>query len=168
MGEYRRRAQTSDFRNDYGEVTVPLGGQPLMTGISKVGSFIGDHAKIAIGSLLNTGSVIGPFGQTLPAGRLLPKYVPPFCSTSFERIVEQTDLETLLSTAASVMARRGRAPTSACEDLYRTVFASTAPDCRRAMRPDRGSECEKWRDVTPRPESTRERSPRRLGSRRHN
>jgi UDP-N-acetylglucosamine diphosphorylase/glucosamine-1-phosphate N-acetyltransferase len=127
-------AQTSDLRNDYGEVIVPLGGQPLVTGTSKVGSFVGDHAKIAIGSLLNTGSVIGPFGQTLPAGRLLPKYVPPFCSTSFDRLVEQTDLETLLSTAASVMARRGRALTSACEDLYRTVFASTAPERRRAMR----------------------------------
>jgi len=126
--------QVSDLRNDYGEVFVPLAGQPTATGETKIGSLIGDHAKIGIGSLLNTGTVVGAFGQVLPAGRLLPKYVPPFCTTSFDRVVEQTDMDSLLGTAATVMARRGRALTATYEDLYRTVFAATAPERRRALR----------------------------------
>jgi UDP-N-acetylglucosamine diphosphorylase/glucosamine-1-phosphate N-acetyltransferase len=127
-------SQVSDLRNDYGEVMVPIGGVATATGESKVGGLIGDHAKIGIGSLLNTGTIIGAFGQALPAGRLLPKYVPPFCSTAFDRIVEQTELDSLLTTSATVMARRGRALTPAHENLYRTMFAATAPERRRALR----------------------------------
>lgn len=126
--------QVSDLRNDYGEVTVTLNGRSTPTGETKIGSLIGDHAKIGIGSLLNTGSVIGPFGQSLPAGRLLPKYVPPFCTTSFDRVAEHTELDALLTTAATVMARRGRALTPVYEDLYRSLFAATAPERRQALR----------------------------------
>jgi UDP-N-acetylglucosamine diphosphorylase/glucosamine-1-phosphate N-acetyltransferase len=123
--------QFSDLRNDYGEITDP---QDLPTGCTKLGSLIGDHAKLGIGCLLNSGSVIGAFAQVLPAGRLTPKFVPSFCSTSFERVLERTDLDALLGTAATVMARRGRALSPAHENLYRTVFAATAPERRRALR----------------------------------
>lgn len=126
--------QVSDLRNDYDEVTVILNGRSTPTGETKMGSLIGDHAKIGIGCLLNTGTVIGPFGQTLPAGRLLPKSVPPFCTTSFDRVVEHTELDNILSTAATVMARRGRALSPVYEDFYRSLFAATAPERRRALR----------------------------------
>src|SRR5262249_37192887 len=47
---------TSDLRNDYGEVSVVVNGQRVATGRTKVGSFLGDHTKTGLGTLLNTGS----------------------------------------------------------------------------------------------------------------
>lgn len=126
--------QTCDLRHDYGEVIVPLGGHEIPTGETKLGSMIGDHAKIGVGTLLNTGTVMGAFAQALPTGGLLPKSIPSFCSTSNDRLAEHGDFETLLGVAATVMARRGRALTPAHEDLYRTVFAASAPERRRSLR----------------------------------
>src|SRR6201999_827727 len=70
----------SDLRNDYGEVYVPLGGDPVATGMAKVGCFIGDHTRTGLGSMLNTGTAIGGMCNVLPADPLLPKHVPPFPS----------------------------------------------------------------------------------------
>jgi UDP-N-acetylglucosamine diphosphorylase/glucosamine-1-phosphate N-acetyltransferase len=56
---------TSDLRNDYGEVTLTLGGEPVPTGRRGVGSLIGDHSKTAIHTRLNTGSVIGVSANVL-------------------------------------------------------------------------------------------------------
>ena len=39
----------SDLRNDYGEVFVPLQGDPVATGQAKVGCFIGDHTRTGMG-----------------------------------------------------------------------------------------------------------------------
>ena len=72
----------SDLRNDYGEVFVPLQGDPVPTGQAKVGCFIGDHTRTGMGSMLNTGTAIGVMCNVLPAGILLPKHVPSFTAVS--------------------------------------------------------------------------------------
>src|SRR5262245_2505622 len=59
----------SDLRNDYGEVTVTIAGEPVATGLSKVGCFLGDHTKTGLGTLINTGTSVGVFAGLLPAGR---------------------------------------------------------------------------------------------------
>ena len=41
----------SDLRNDYGEVFVPLAGDPVATGQAKVGCFLGDHTRTGLGSM---------------------------------------------------------------------------------------------------------------------
>jgi UDP-N-acetylglucosamine diphosphorylase/glucosamine-1-phosphate N-acetyltransferase len=123
----------SDLRNDYGEVTVILGGQRVPTGQNKVGSFLGDHGKTAIGTLLNTGSNIGMFSNLVPAGPLLPKYVPPFTSWLNGRLHEVTDLSGVLATAARVMQRRGRTCTEAHAAMYTALFEATAGERRRAL-----------------------------------
>src|SRR5206468_2015808 len=46
------------------------------TGLTNLGSLIGDHAKTAIGTLLGTGTVIGVGANVFGAVRP-PKYVPP-------------------------------------------------------------------------------------------
>jgi UDP-N-acetylglucosamine diphosphorylase / glucose-1-phosphate thymidylyltransferase / UDP-N-acetylgalactosamine diphosphorylase / glucosamine-1-phosphate N-acetyltransferase / galactosamine-1-phosphate N-acetyltransferase len=66
----------SDLRNDYREVHVPLQGDPIPTGQAKVGCFIGDHTRMGMGSMLNTGPSVGVMCNVLPAGILLPKHVP--------------------------------------------------------------------------------------------
>jgi UDP-N-acetylglucosamine diphosphorylase/glucosamine-1-phosphate N-acetyltransferase len=127
-------AQTSDLRHDYGEVILTQGGLRVASGSSKVGSFIGDHTKIGIGSLLNTGTNLGAFTGVLPAGRLLPRYVPSFCTVSHGVVAENEDPEMLFATAQEVMRRRGVALGEAHLEVYRAVFEQTAPHRQDALR----------------------------------
>ena len=56
----------SDLKNDYSSVRVPLWGEPIDSGSTKVGCFIGDHSKTAICSLFNTGTSVGVMSMVLP------------------------------------------------------------------------------------------------------
>src|SRR5438309_1085762 len=76
----------SDLRNDYGEVHVPIAGDPVATGQAKVGCFVGDHTRTGLGSMLNTGTAIGVMCNVLPAGLLLPKHIPSFTSVMYGRV----------------------------------------------------------------------------------
>jgi UDP-N-acetylglucosamine diphosphorylase/glucosamine-1-phosphate N-acetyltransferase len=123
----------SDLRNDYGEVRVLVNGRLVRTGLSKVGCFIGDHTKTALGTLLNTGTSVGVFCSLLPGG-LLPRYVPSFATCEGQRLSERADPFALFRTAEAVMRRRGLAFDAAHEELYRTLYEETAAECRRAVR----------------------------------
>jgi UDP-N-acetylglucosamine diphosphorylase/glucosamine-1-phosphate N-acetyltransferase len=123
----------SDLRNDYGEVTVVLHGQPVRTGQTKVGCFLGDHTKTAIGTLLNTGTNIGAFCNVVPAGPLPPKYFPPFTAWWNGTLREAGAPSALLETAAKVMGRRGCPLTEAHAALYTGLFEATAAERRRAI-----------------------------------
>jgi UDP-N-acetylglucosamine diphosphorylase/glucosamine-1-phosphate N-acetyltransferase len=81
--------QNSDLRNDYGEVTVTVGGRAVRTGLTKVGCFLGDHTKTALGTLLNTGTSVGAFCNLLPAG-LSPRAIPSFTTWWNGDVVERT------------------------------------------------------------------------------
>ena len=98
----------SDLRNDYGEVFVPLQGDPVPTGQAKVGCFIGDHTRTGMGSMLNTGTAIGVMCNVLPAGLLLPKHVPSFTAVLYGRVGPGFSLEQMFATARIVMGRRGK------------------------------------------------------------
>jgi UDP-N-acetylglucosamine diphosphorylase/glucosamine-1-phosphate N-acetyltransferase len=124
----------SDLRNDYGEVTVVVDGERVPTGLSKVGCFIGDHTKTALGTLLNTGSNVGCFCNLVPAGPLLPKYLPPFTSWWNGSLRAADDVPGLLRTAAEVMRRRGAAFTEAHANLVRHLFDETAPRRGQALK----------------------------------
>src|SRR5438270_827193 len=89
----------SDLRNDYGDVTVTVGGRLVATGMTKVGCFLGDHTKAGLGTLLNTGTSAGAFCHLLPSGGLLPKYLPSFAGWWNGALVESADLPRLLGTA---------------------------------------------------------------------
>ena len=126
--------QTSDLRHDYGEIIMTVGGMKIPTGRTKVGSFIGDHAKLGLGALLNTGSNVGAFANMLPAGKLLPRYVPSFCTVSHGTVAENENIDVLFSTAQEVMRRRGVHLTEAQQAVYRRVFDQTAIQRRQAIR----------------------------------
>jgi len=68
----------SDLKNNYSEIRVTLNGETVDTGSIKVGSFIGDHTKFGIGTLLNTGIIIGAccniFGGTLVTDKEIPSF----------------------------------------------------------------------------------------------
>lgn len=127
-------SQNSDLRHDYGEVTVSVCGRPVATGHNKVGCFLGDHTKVGLGALLNTGTTAGVFCNLLPSGSLLPRWVPSFASWWNGRLTDHADLPQLLHTAAEVMDRRGRELTDAHTALYLALYAATAAERRRALR----------------------------------
>ncbi len=123
----------SDLRNDYGEVHVPLQGDPVATGQAKVGCFIGDHTRTGMGSMLNTGTSIGVMCNVLPAGILLPKHVPSFSAVQYGRVAAGFPLETMFETARIVMGRRGRAFSEIDEAFYRGLFDQTRLERERAI-----------------------------------
>lgn len=109
---------TSDLRNDYGEVKMIVDGQSISTGRHKVGCYLGDHTKVGLGSLINTGTNVGVFGNLLPAGSLLPKMVPSFCWVEHGQVVDRNDLEGLFRTASRMMQRRGEDFTTAHREYF--------------------------------------------------
>ncbi len=130
-------AQFSDLRHDYGEISLTCDGATIRTGSNKVGSFVGDHAKIGIGSLLNTGTMIGPFASLLPAGRLLPKSVPAFCHVAHGSVIDNHDVEAQFSTVREVMRRRGVDLTVEQLKVYRRVYEQTEDQRQQIRHGDR-------------------------------
>jgi UDP-N-acetylglucosamine diphosphorylase/glucosamine-1-phosphate N-acetyltransferase len=123
----------SDLRNDYGEVFVPLQGDPIPTGETKVGCFIGDHTRTGMGSMLNTGTAIGVMCNVLPAGILLPKHVPSFTAVSYGRVAPGFPLERMFETARIVVGRRGKTFGESDEQLYRALYEQTRLERERAL-----------------------------------
>ena len=114
----------SDLKNNYGSVRVELAGETVDTGLASVGAIIGDHSKTAIGTRLNTGTVIGIFCSVF-AGGFPPKSVPSFSWGTSEGFVRY-DLKEALGTASHVMARRGMTMTPALEERVTELFGATA------------------------------------------
>ncbi len=123
----------SDLRNDYGEVFVPLGGDPVATGQAKVGCFVGDHTRTGMGSMLNTGTAVGVMCNVLPAGPLLPKHVPSFTAVLYGRVAPGFPLEQMFATARIVMGRRGQEFTEQYEQLYLDLYEQTRLERERAF-----------------------------------
>ena len=117
---------TSDLRNDYRPVTVPVRGVEVSTGSIKAGSYIGDHTRTGLHVLLNCGSSIGAFASLLPTGRLAPREVPSFSRFGPNGLKAEDDIEKLLTTADTVMRRRSRELTPGLEALYRAVAGQGA------------------------------------------
>ena len=126
---------TSDLKNDYSDVTVPLDGTPIDSGLAKVGSFIGDHAKTAINSMFNTGSSIGVMAMVLPGGPLLPRYIPSFAVVWFGRVRDSWDLERTLNAARVAM----RVTTGASAALTGQRLRGARPRTSVPARPLRAS-----------------------------
>ncbi len=68
---------TSNLKNTYGPVSLWTPEGQCDTGMLFLGTFFGDHVKIGIGTVCNTGSVLGA-GANVYGGATLPRVVPPF------------------------------------------------------------------------------------------
>jgi UDP-N-acetylglucosamine diphosphorylase/glucosamine-1-phosphate N-acetyltransferase len=128
------QATNSDLKSHYGPVSVPLAGEPVDTGAAKIGCFIGDHTKAAIGSLFNTGSSIGVMSLVLPGGELLPRHVPSFSRVWLGELADGWELGKLLDIARIAMSRRGVELTAAEERLLRTLERQTYAERETALR----------------------------------
>lgn len=94
----------SDLKNTYGPIRIGGPDGPVDTGLSKLGCLLGDHVKTAIGTRINTGTVVGAgsnlFGDSLP-----PAWVPPF-SWGSEPGGPSYDRDRFLALARRVLGRR--------------------------------------------------------------
>jgi len=127
----------SDLKNDYTAVKVRLADREVDTGLLKLGAFIGDHTKTSIGTLLNTGSVIGIMCNLVAGSSVLPKHIPSFCWYFRDRISKGMGVEYAISTARAAMARRGVELTEAMVELIHHAEQMTAEQKREAVRRDR-------------------------------
>ncbi len=134
----------SDLRNDYGEVFVPLGGDPVGTGQAKVGCFVGDHTRTGLGSMLNTGTAIGVMCNVLPAGPLLPKHVPSFSAVLYGKVAPGFPLDQMFATARIVMGRRGQEFTCVEEQLYLDLYEQTRLERERAFQKANERRGDRW------------------------
>lgn len=127
MGEWVNlgaMATNSDLKNNYGEVKVHVKGELMNSKEIKVGCFIADHTKLGIGTLLNTGTVIGVAANIFGSG-LPPKYVPSFSWGGGKEFVEH-DPGKAIANAKKIMARRKVEQSSAEAALLRQVYEMTA------------------------------------------
>jgi len=105
----------SNLKNNYAEVKVEVGGSLVDTGHQHIGCFIGDHTKTTIGTMLNTGTIVG-VGCNLFGAGFPPRFVPSFHWGGAELLVP-VPLGRVLETARLMMARRGKTLTETEEEL---------------------------------------------------
>ncbi|MBS3734309.1 MAG: hypothetical protein KGY99_05220 [Phycisphaerae bacterium] len=117
----------SDLRNDYAPVRVCLDGHTLVeTGCLKVGALIGDHCRSSIGTLLNTGTCVGPMTMLVGGGGLLPRFVPAFSVCAGSEIAETFSRRRFYDIAARALPRRGQQWTEADERMWDAIYEQTA------------------------------------------
>jgi UDP-N-acetylglucosamine diphosphorylase/glucosamine-1-phosphate N-acetyltransferase len=68
---------TSNLKNTYGPIKMQIGAREIETDRRFLGSMIGDHSKLAIGTRLMTGSYIG-FCSLLAGSNLPPRFIPSY------------------------------------------------------------------------------------------
>ncbi len=113
---------TSNLKNSYGEVALWTPTGVRATGLQFVGAFIGDHAKLGIGTRLTTGCVVGA-GANVFGTRMPPKAIPPF-AWGDGAPWETFEIERFLAVAARVMARRGVAMSEGAQRQWRAAFGA--------------------------------------------
>jgi len=117
----------SDLKNNYSSIHVSVDRQVRDTGMIKVGSYIGDHTKFGIGTLLTTGISVGLccniFGGTL----ITDKEVPSFRwgnSSGYEIYRFEKAVKTMRLAAE----RRGVSLASAEEAVLKAVYDGVTDD----------------------------------------
>lgn len=110
----------SDLKNNYGSVRLRLPDGDVDTGLSKVGCFLGDHVKTGIGTMLNTGTMVG-VGSNVFGGMMPPTYVPPF-SWGAGADLTTYRFDKFAEVAETVMARRDVRFTSGVRNALERVW----------------------------------------------
>lgn len=122
----------SNLKNDYSPVRVWSYAEEkfVKTGLQFCGLFMGDHAKSAIGTQFNTGTVVGVAANVFAAG--FPKNFIP----SFTWGKETYRVERAIDTAKAVWARRGKEFTEREADILRCVYQQTVENRTRSQSED--------------------------------
>ncbi len=107
----------SDLKNNYGKIKFDLGFKKIDTNEMFIGSMIGDFSKIAISTMLNTGTYIG-IGANVFGSGFQNKLIQSF---SWGK-KEVTDFKKFLSTLEVVKSRRDENISEKEKNLLRTLY----------------------------------------------
>jgi UDP-N-acetylglucosamine diphosphorylase/glucosamine-1-phosphate N-acetyltransferase len=113
----------SDLKNNYGTVRVTINGREVDSGSLFAGLIMGDHAKSAINTMFNTGTVVG-VGSNVFGGGFPPKYIPSFSWGGADGMTTYA-IDKCIAVARKVMERRKKSLSPAEEAMLRNVFALT-------------------------------------------
>ncbi len=119
-------SNTSDMKNNYSTVRLRIKGEDVDSGEIFVGLFMGDHSKCGIGTVFNTGTIVGVCCNIFGAG-YPPKYIPSFCWGGSEGFQEYM-LEKALIVARRAMQRRSQTLTECEENILQQVFEITSKE----------------------------------------
>jgi UDP-N-acetylglucosamine diphosphorylase/glucosamine-1-phosphate N-acetyltransferase len=126
----------SDLKNDYSTVECHLEGELVDTGDTKIGSFIGDHTKTSIGTILNTGTVVGVMCNVMASGGVTPKFIPSF-SMFLDNKIYKIPFRKTVATARTAMGRRRRELTKADVELLEAAMTLTKGERAELVRRSR-------------------------------
>lgn len=121
-------SNNSNLKNTYKEVSLwNYASQSFEpTGLQFCGLIIGDHAKVGINTMFNTGTVVGVganvFGSNFP-----PRFIPDFSWGNASNAPLLTHrLPQFLETAELVMARRNCSPSPEYQAMLQVLYEDTA------------------------------------------
>jgi UDP-N-acetylglucosamine diphosphorylase/glucosamine-1-phosphate N-acetyltransferase len=120
----------SDLKNNYRPVRVMVKGELVDSGLRKVGSFLGDHVKTGIGTLLGTGMVIGFATNIFGGGMMKDKSIPSFCWGDAHGLQEY-ELDKAVDTAQIVMERRSMKFSQQEKELFKKIYEETKEERKR-------------------------------------
>ncbi|MCL4518720.1 MAG: hypothetical protein M1587_05930 [Thaumarchaeota archaeon] len=114
----------SDLKNSYGTIKMKVGNKVVDTGSMKVGVFIGDMCKTAIGTLIFSGKSIGVSSQLFGT---VTEDVPSFTfyGKSLGSESKELILESAVETQKRMMQRRNVPASRAYLGMIRSVFEMT-------------------------------------------
>ena len=120
----------SDLKNTYGTVQVTTRGKSTDTGQTKMGCFIGDHAKTSIGTQIYTGKKIGVTSQV---HGFITKDVPSFTiwPESLGSKPVELYLQSAIETQKRALSRRGITQTKADIALMKKLFEITIQERKK-------------------------------------
>ena len=111
---------TSNLKNNYSNVSVKWDGDLVDTGSIFFGSVIGDHVKTAIGTNLNTGTVIG-MGSNVVSQSFPQRYIHPF-SLYYKGKVTKISFDDFCETAQKAMSRRELSLSTEEKDWFYNIY----------------------------------------------
>jgi UDP-N-acetylglucosamine diphosphorylase/glucosamine-1-phosphate N-acetyltransferase len=113
-------SNNSDLKNNYSAVRMWCAGMQRETGRQFLGAVMGDHTKIGIGVLLNSGTVVG-FNSNIFGSDIPGPFVPSF-SWGSGRVMVEYNLEKSMLTAQIVMERRNVKFADAHRQLFQKIY----------------------------------------------
>ncbi len=124
-------SNNSDLKNNYGKVKFYIEGKFIETGTIHGGLIVGDHSKVGINTMFNTGTHVG-VACNIYGGGFPPKFIPSFSWGGAEGMTEHI-LNKAVDTALRVMERRKIELKLPEIELLRNLFDKTAAERGKAF-----------------------------------
>jgi UDP-N-acetylglucosamine diphosphorylase/glucosamine-1-phosphate N-acetyltransferase len=113
-------SNNSDLKNNYSAVRMWSAGAIRGTGRQFLGLIMGDHTKVGIGTLFNSGTVVG-FNCNLYGSEMAQKFVPSFSWGHGDEVMEY-EFEKAMLTAQVVMERRDVKFSEVYKNIFKEIF----------------------------------------------